>query len=94
MKLTIELTPEQYASLEAIACRVGKTPKELASLRLQHSLRTPQEQREAVHRALVEAGLVRDVERPPMNPAAKRDRFMTAPIQGKPISETIIEERR
>jgi len=44
-----------------------------------------------IHRAMYEAGLVSEI-----NPPAKRRRERPAPIKikGKPLSETIIEDRR
>jgi hypothetical protein len=47
--------------------------------------------REAARRALLEAGLIQEFKTPPMRPAEERPQV---PIQGKPLSETIIEERR
>ena len=47
--------------------------------------------REAFRRALLEAGLVQEFKAPPIRPAEERP---LVPIQGKPLSETIIEERR
>lgn len=48
-------------------------------------------QREAVLRVLQKSGLVKDIKRPPLDAARQRT---AVPIQGKPLSETIIEERR
>jgi len=47
--------------------------------------------REAFRRALLEAGLVQEFKAPPLRPAEERP---LVPIQGKPLSETIIEGRR
>lgn len=47
--------------------------------------------REAALRVLETSGLVRTVKRPPMAGGTQRP---PVPIQGKPLSETIIEERR
>lgn len=47
--------------------------------------------REAFRRALLEAGLVREFKTPPVRPEEERP---LVPIQGKPLSETIVEERR
>jgi hypothetical protein len=50
---------------------------------------TPEE--EKAHKALIEAGLLKRVK--PRSLKSKRDRPVGI-IQGKPISETIVEERR
>src|SRR5213082_1458166 len=47
--------------------------------------------REAFHRALLAAGLVKEIKTPPLRPDEERP---LVPIQGKPLSETTIEERR
>jgi len=44
-----------------------------------------------LHLALYGAGLVRDINPPPRK---KRERRAPIPIKGKPLSETIIEDRR
>ena len=55
-------------------------------------LTTPEkeDEREAVRRVLYEAGLVKDIKRPPVTVDRERPLIY---IQGKPLSETIIEER-
>jgi hypothetical protein len=47
--------------------------------------------REAFHQALLDSGLVKQIK--PRSPLRDADRPLV-PIQGKPLSETIIEERR
>lgn len=47
--------------------------------------------REAFHQALLDAGLVKQIKTPPMRD--ERERPLVT-IRGKPLSETIIEERR
>lgn len=47
--------------------------------------------REAFHRALLDSGLVKEIKKPPIR--SEHDRPLVH-IQGKPLSETIIEERR
>jgi hypothetical protein len=47
--------------------------------------------RDACHRALVAAGLVKRIKAPPTRKTVEPP---LVPIQGKPLSETIIEERR
>lgn len=51
---------------------------------------TDAQKRAAVHQALLEAGLVKTFKTPPANSLE----VAAVPIQGKPLSETIIEERR
>jgi hypothetical protein len=99
MTLTIKLTPEQEARLAERARQEGKPVEDylrgvIAQLaEPDRDERTPEEKRAAVHRALVQAGLVRDVKRPPLDLKTYRE-FEPVPITGKPLSETIIEERR
>jgi len=50
---------------------------------------SPEEER--VHQALLQAGLIKEIK--PRHRQSKLDRPLI-PIQGKPLSETIIEERR
>lgn len=47
--------------------------------------------REAFHRALLATGLVKEIKTPPPRADAERP---LVPIEGKLLSETIIEERR
>jgi hypothetical protein len=46
--------------------------------------------REAFHQALLASGLVKEIKARPAPPAGER---RLAPIQGQPLSETILEER-
>jgi hypothetical protein len=50
---------------------------------------SPQEQ---VKQLLLERGLLKEVRRLPANPG--RDDWQPIPLDGKPVSELIIEERR
>lgn len=55
---------------------------------------SPQEEarkREAFHQALLSAGLIRQINRPRRGIEGQRQLIE---VQGKPVSETIIEERR
>jgi hypothetical protein len=47
--------------------------------------------REAFHEALLASGLVKALKTPSGRPAAERP---LVPIQGKPLSETLLEDRR
>jgi hypothetical protein len=51
----------------------------------------PNDLHERIHRALYEAGLVKEAAPPPRRP---RQRPPPIKIRGKPLSETIIEDRR
>jgi hypothetical protein len=55
--------------------------------------RTPPSAREAVLRRLLELGIVAEI-RPPLTPDTVREEHEPIPIEGKPISEEIIEGRR
>ena len=48
-------------------------------------------EREVMLHVLEKSGLVKEIKRPPM---IARSEHPLVPIQGKPLSETIIEERR
>jgi hypothetical protein len=47
--------------------------------------------RKAFHQALLDSGLVKQIKTPAVRPDTARP---LVPIQGKPLSETIVEERR
>lgn len=68
-------------------------PEELREVeRAVHALLAPSQQeaeRETVLRVLQESGLVKEIKRPKNHPQRP-----PVPIKGKPLSETIIEERR
>lgn len=52
---------------------------------------------EEVNRRLVEAGILRERNHPARDPKEAQeafDKYQPVPIRGKPLSETIIEERR
>ncbi len=95
MTLTIELAPDLEQRLYREAAQKGIPVQEYALRLLEAGAANAEEDgEERVRRALMEAGLLADVKRRPRKPSVHRKRFMTAPIQGKPISETVIEERR
>jgi hypothetical protein len=84
------------AALERILDEIKTLdPKELQEVeRVVRSLLEPsskEAEREAVLRVLQNSGLVKEIKRPPMDVARERP---LGSVQGKPISETIIEERR
>jgi hypothetical protein len=47
--------------------------------------------RAAFHQALLDSGLVKQIKRPCYDPISERRLYK---VEGKPVSETIIEERR
>ena len=67
-----------------------KVQQALAEAESTASQPTPEEEFQL---RLVQCGLLAAVKKPERNQAAF-DRFIPVPIQGKPLSETIIEERR
>jgi hypothetical protein len=91
--LTVELPEETYAALEAAAHALGKTTAEVAALRLRYGTSTEKERENAIRRALLEAGLIDELERPPLDVEAFYA-FKPLHYEGKPVSETLIEERR
>ena len=84
------LPPEQRAELkqrlESLAIPEGNGE----SSAVDESQRR-QELHARIHRALYEAGLVNDPNPPPKRP---RERRPPIKVRGKPVSETIIEDRR
>lgn len=83
---TLNRVLEQIKTLGADELReVGRTVRGLLATA------SPQAEREAALRVLLESGLVRDIKRPPM--VARQER-PPAVIRGKPLSETIVDERR
>jgi len=73
---------------ELSAEELGQVRSALEERLQQESETTAQE---AFHRALIAAGLVKQIKAAP--PRVREERPLV-PIQGKPLSETIIEERR
>jgi hypothetical protein len=57
--------------------------------RLSPTHESPEEER--FLQTLVESGLIKEIKRPPRDRTIQRP---LVPIQGKPLSETIVEERR
>jgi len=82
------LPPDQQAELRQRLEAMTNT----AADRLQSDGQTNQKELNArIHRALYDAGLVKEVSPPPKRP---RERRPPIKIKGKPLSETIIEDRR
>jgi plasmid stability protein len=90
--MTITLEPETEARLCERAARDGKDVETLANALLADSLQDDEAaKKEAFHRALLASGLVTHIT-PPREPSkAERPRIV---VQGEPVSETIIRERR
>lgn len=53
----------------------------------------PDPSEEIFKQRLLDAGLIKEIRRPSRDPSASRP-WRPVPIEGKPLSETIIEERR
>ena len=91
--VVIELPDSSFEALRASAETNGHTPESEASRRLQQSLREDSSDLNPSEAAMLRAGLILSI--PNYANATPPDkRFMTPPVSGKPISETIIEERR
>lgn len=90
--MTITLEPETEARLCERAARDGKDVETLANALLADRLQDDEAAKEeAFHRALLASGLVTHII-PPRDPSkAERPVFE---VQGEPLSETIIRERR
>ncbi len=82
---TVEKVVEQIKSLSI------EEQIEVRSILNQISL-TPEEIDRKIQEEMLAEGLVSEI-KPPRTKTSKRD-FMPIEIEGKPISETIIEERR
>ena len=90
--MTITLAPENEARLRERAARDGKDVETLANALLGDRLRDDEAAKEeAFHQALLASGRVTHII-PPRDPSkAERPVFE---VQGEPVSETIIRERR
>lgn len=90
--MTIILAPGTEARLRERAARENRDADALASALLEDCLQDDEAAKEEVfHRALLASGLVTRIT-PPRDPSkAERPRIV---VQGEPVSETIIRERR
>lgn len=93
--MAITLSPETEARLRERAAREGQEADTLANTLLAGVLADEVEGEEAkqkaFHAALLASGLVSRIT-PPRDPSkAHRPRIV---VQGKPVSETVLEERR
>ena len=84
------LPPEQRAELKQRLDSLATTEGNGEVSAVDESQRR-QELHARIHRALYEAGLVSDPNPPPKCP---RERRPPIKVRGKPVSETIIEDRR
>lgn len=90
--LTIELSEDEFRALEQAAQARGATPEAEATARLRSNLGAANGE-SMTDRLLVEAGLMSKVATG-KTAVRQRARFMTAPVTGKAVSASIIEERR
>jgi hypothetical protein len=98
MNLIIDLTESEEAEISAAAKQTGMAPaqlvKKLVKEHLPASPLTPtntQDSDEDILDAMLNAGLISEIKRPDRAPRTDRP---PVPILGKPLSVTIIEERR
>ena len=84
------LPPEQRAKLKQRLESLAITEGNGEASAVDESQRR-QELHVRIHRALYEAGLVSDPNPPPKHPLKRRPPIK---VRGKPVSETIIEDRR
>ena len=93
--MAITLTPETEARLRERAAREGQDPDKLASSLLTRLLEDEADEekakQKAFHEALLASGLVSRIT-PPRDPS-KSER-PTFKVEGEPLSETIMRERR
>jgi hypothetical protein len=90
--MTITLEPEMEARLCERAARDGKDVDTLANALLADRLQDDETAKEeALDRAMLAAGLITHI--PPPRDPSKAER-PTFEVQGEPVSETIIRERR
>ena len=88
MSVALDQLIEQVKALPPIERQKVRQALAEAESEVPHS--TPEDQ---FQKRLVQCGLLAAPKNPARNQAAF-DRFVPVPIQGKPLSETIIEERR
>lgn len=85
------LPPEQQAELKRRLEELGGPEDNGRVLAESDSSQNREELHARIHQALYEAGLVTDANPPTRQP---RERHPPITIKGKPLSETIIEDRR
>ena len=89
--MTITLAPENEIQLRQRAARDGKDVDTVANMLLSTVLADEADDKEAVHRALLASGLVKRIARR-TEPDMTERRLVE--VQGEPVSETILRERR
>ena len=85
------LPPEQQAELKERLAKLAETEGNGESGARDESNQQRRDLHARIHRALYDAGLVSDLNPPPKRP---RERRPPIKVRGKPVSETIIEDRR
>ena len=85
------LPPEQRAELKERLAKLSDAEGNGQPRADDESVQHRREVHARIHRALYDAGLVTDLNPPPKRP---RERRPPIKVRGKPVSETIIEERR
>lgn len=89
--MTITLVPENEVYIRQRAARDGKDIDAVVNALLSTVLADEAGKREAVHQALLASGLVKRIARR-TEPDTSERRLVE--VQGEPISETILRERR
>lgn len=89
--MTITLAPENEVPIRQRAARDGKDIDTVVNALLSTVLTDEAGKREAVHQALLASGLVKRIARR-TEPDTSERRLVE--VQGEPVSETILKERR
>ena len=89
--MRITLAPENEVYIRQRAVRDGKDIDAVANALLSTVLADEADKTEAVHRALLASGLVKRIARRTEPDTSER---RLAEVQGEPVSETILRERR
>src|SRR5437660_9370531 len=87
-QITIDRTDEVDAQLEEAARIMGKTPAEIAALRLSLSTVEPTERANRIRQILAGSGLIRPSALTPQEIASYHE-VKTIRVTGRPVSETL-----
>ena len=93
MTMTIEIAPEIENILQTEAKRKGLSPKEFVQIVLKEKLITDKKENRVsseILRELLAEGMISKI---PAGISAAEDAFEPIKIEGKPLSETILEDR-
>lgn len=93
MTMTIEIAPEIESILQTEAKRKGLSPKEFVQIVLKEKLITDKKENRVsseILRELLAEGMISKI---PEGITVEEDEFEPISIEGKPLSETILEDR-